>query len=244
MHAKAVIFDYIGTLVSCQGYNMADSENKLYTALKTEGFVIEKETFLDAYNVAHQKYRKVRYEQFREVTNAIWVAEALCSLGIKVSPQDSRVKAALNVFFQDFIDTLELRAGAKKLLAQTQALYKVGLISNFTHAPVIHKSLRKIGIHDYFNAVVVSEDVGWRKPCPQIFQDALNRLHVKAEETVYVGDSPIEDIKGAKEAGIATVFVSSQFHKLADLKESKQEPTCIAKSLLSVGKNLDRLFSL
>jgi HAD superfamily hydrolase (TIGR01549 family) len=199
---------------------------------------------LEAYNASHQKYRKVRYEQYREVTNAVWVAEALCSLRIKVAPEDARIKSALNVFFQDFIDTLELRAGAKKLLNKTQTFCKVGLISNFTHAPVIHKSLRKVGISDCFNAVVVSEDVGWRKPCPQIFKDALNRLRVKAEETVYVGDNPIEDIKGAKDAGLATVFVPSQFNKLTDLKKSKQVPTCVARSLLSVGESLDLLLSL
>jgi len=222
---------------------MADSEDTLYNSLKEQGFTIKKDTFLDAYHVAHQKYRKVRYEQFREVTNAIWVSEALCNLDIKVDPDDSRVKAALNIFFQDFIDTLELRVGAKKLLAQTQAKCKVGLISNFTHAPVIYKSLRKIGICNFFNAVVVSEDVGWRKPCSQIFQDILNRLQIKAEDAVYVGDSPIEDIRGAKEAGLKTIFVSSQFNKLADLKGSNEKPTFIAKSLLEVSKSLDCLFS-
>jgi HAD superfamily hydrolase (TIGR01509 family) len=222
---------------------MADSEDTLYTSLKEQGFAIKKDNFLDAYHVTHKKYRKVRYEQFREVTNAIWVSEALCNLGIKVDPEDSRVKAALNIFFQDFIDTLELRVGAKKLLAQTQAKCKVGLISNFTHAPVIHKSLRKIGICNFFNAVVVSEDVGWRKPCSQIFQDILNRLQIKAEDAVYVGDSPIEDIRGAKEAGLKTIFVSSQFNKLADLKGSNEKPTFIAKSLLEVSKSLDCLFS-
>jgi HAD superfamily hydrolase (TIGR01549 family) len=241
MRIKAVIFDYIGTLVNCRGYNMANSEDTLYTALKAEGFAVKKDTFLDAYHVAHQKYRKVRYEQFREVTNSIWVAEALCSLGIEVGPDDGRVKAALNVFFQDFIDTLELRVGAKKLLVQTQGKCKVGLISNFTYAPVIHKSLRNIGVCELFNAVVVSEDVGWRKPCPQIFQDMLIRLQVNAEDAVYVGDSPIEDIKGAKEAGLKTIFVPSQFNKLADLKLSKEEPTFIAKSLVEVSKCLNLL---
>ena len=125
---------------------------------------------MQAYSVAHEKYRKVRYEQLKEVTNAVWVAEALANVGFKVTPEDDRVKAALNVFFQDFIDTLELREGAKKLLKQAQARCKVGLISNFTYAPVIYKSLRKLGIKGFFNAIVVSEEIGWRKPSSQIFK--------------------------------------------------------------------------
>jgi len=241
MPIKAVIFDYIGTLVNCRGYNMADSEDNLHRALVAEGFNLKKATFLDAYNVSHQKYRKVRYEQHREVTNAVWVSEALCALGYKVSPNDARVKAALNVFFQDFIDTLELREGAKKVLQQTRAQYKLGLISNFTHAPVIHKSLRKVGIDRYFNAIVISEDLGWRKPSPMIFESTLRRLKVTAAEAVFVGDSPLEDIKGAKEAGIRTVFVPSQFNSLKDLKESNLTPDFVVKDLLSISQELTQL---
>ena len=118
---KAVIFDYVGTLVNCRGYSMEASRLKLYRALVNEGFDVAEDKFVQAYIVAHEKYRKVRYEQLREVTNAVWVAEALRSLGFQVNPDDSRVKAALNVFFQDFIDTLELRDGAKKLIKQAQS---------------------------------------------------------------------------------------------------------------------------
>ncbi len=238
MPPKAVIFDYIGTLVNCKGYSMADSEDNLHRALVAEGFELEKETFLDAYHGSHKKYRVVRYEQHREVTNAIWVSEALSSLGFKVTPQDAHIKAALNVFFQDFINTLELREAAKQVLEETAAQTRVGLISNFTHAPVIHKSLRKLNIHQYFNAIVVSEDVGWRKPAPKIFKDTLTRLQVTAEEAVFVGDSPMEDIKGAKDVGLKTVFVSSQFNNLADLVESQQQPDWVAENLYNLSKRL------
>ena len=241
MTCKAIIFDYIGTLVNCRGYNMADSENTLYNSLSQAGFNVDKKHFLDAYEVAHKKYRIVRYQQFREVTNSIWVAEALTSLGYPVSQEDSRVKAALNVFFQDFIDTLELREGAKKLLSETAQQYRVGLLSNFTHGPVIHKSLRKVGINQFFNAIIVSEEVGWRKPSPVIFQDMLQRLNIRACDAVYVGDSPLEDIKGAKDMGIRTVFVPSQFNSFKDLEESKQEPNYSVENLQVLSKKLKEI---
>ncbi len=243
MPCKAIIFDYIGTLVNCKNYSMESSEDKLYTSLVAEGFNVSKEGFLEEYNRAHQKYRKVRYEQYREVTNAIWVAEALRRLDFEVTPDDPRVKAALNVFFQDFIDSLELRKGAKKLLRQAKGHCKVALISNFTHAPVIYKSLRKIGISEYFDVVVVSDEVGWRKPCGKIFQTALNKLQIQPCEAVFIGDNPIEDIKGAQEAGLKTVFVPSQFNKLKDLKEGKQDPDHIAKDLNSICQNLNEIIS-
>jgi len=151
---------------------------------------------------------------------------------------------ALNVFFQDFIDTLELRESAKKLIKQAQQRGKVALISNFTYAPVIYKSLRKVGINEFFNAVIVSEEVGWRKPSSHIFQLTLKCLEVQANDAVYIGDSPNEDIKGAKQAGLKTVFVPSQFNSLKDLKESRQEPDYIANDLMLLSQNLNKIFSL
>jgi HAD superfamily hydrolase (TIGR01549 family) len=243
MHIKAIIFDYIGTLVNCGSYNMEASREKLYSALKAEGFDVSREKFLAAYIVAHEKYRKVRYEQLREVTNEVWVADALCCLGFKVAADDEHIKAALNVFFQDYIDSLELREGTKQLLRESTKQFKVGLISNFTYAPVIYKSLRKTGLNQYFNAVVISEETGWRKPSSRIFQTCLSRLHVEASEAVYIGDSPIEDIKGAAQAGIKTVFVPSQFNTLKDLNDSKQKPDCTAKNLTEIQQILTQILS-
>ena len=241
---KAIMFDYVGTLVNCKNYMMEASREKLYTALVNEGFDVAKDRFLEAYILAHEKYRKIRYEQLREVTNAVWVAEALCNLGFKVTAGDYRIKAALNVFFKDYIDTLELRAGAKKLIKQAAEQCKVALISNFTHAPVIYSSLRKTGINTFFNVVVVSEENCWRKPSSHIFQDALKRLQIQANQAVYIGDSPIEDIKGAKQAGLKTVFVPSQFNTLKDLFDSQQKPDFIAKDLQSISENLTEIISI
>ena len=46
--AKAVIFDYIGTLVECGGYTMEASRDKLYSTLVNEGFDVSKDKFLEA----------------------------------------------------------------------------------------------------------------------------------------------------------------------------------------------------
>lgn len=239
MVCKAMIFDYIGTLVNCKGYSMNASKENLYSALLAEGFEVSAEKFLEAYDLAHEKYRIVRYEQLREVTNSVWVAEALNNLGFDLKADDDpRVIAALSVFFKAYVDTFELRDGAKKILKQAQEQGKVGLISNFTHAPVIHKSLQILGINSFFNAIVVSDEIGWRKPSAKIFQDSLNKLGVEAKNAVYIGDSPIEDIQGAKQVGLKTIFIPSQFNTLKDLIESKQKPDYITEDLSSISKLL------
>lgn len=241
MVCKAIIFDYIGTLVNCKGYSMDASKENLYEALIAEGFKFSRKNFFRAYDLAHEKYRVIRYEQLREVTNAVWVAEALCNLGLKVVADDYRIKAAINVFFKAYVDTFELRDGAKKLLKQSQLKGKVGLISNFTHAPVIYSSLRHLGINAFFNVVVVSEENGWRKPSTKIFQDALNKLGVEAKEAIYIGDSPIEDIEGAREAGLKTIFVPSQFNSLNELLDSKLKPDLIVTNLISIFESFSEI---
>ena len=241
VHAKAVITDYIGTLVNARYYNMDASRKTLHQALANAGFKTELAKFLEVYIQAHEKYRVVRYEQLREVTNAVWVCEALNRVGCTVTTEDPRIKAALNAFFQKYLESLELRPYAKKLIKRIKECCKLGLISNFTYAPVIYASLRKLGINHYFDTVTVSHENGWRKPHTQIFQDALRTLQVNAEETVFIGDSPNEDINGAIKAGIKTVFVPSQFYTLKNLQESNQKPDYVATGLDDIYRNLSKI---
>jgi HAD superfamily hydrolase (TIGR01509 family) len=240
---RAVITDYIGTLVNARYYDMVASRRTLHEALADAGFEMGLAEFLEAYTRAHEKYRVVRYEQLREVTNAVWVCEALNNLGCNVNPEDSRIKVALNVFFHRYVESLELRPYAKKLLAQIKDCCKLGLVSNFTYAPVVYASLRKLGINQFFDAVLVSDESGWRKPHTRIFQDVLGKLQVKAEEAVFIGDSPLEDIKGAQAAGLKTVFVPSQFFSLKDVGESGQKPDFVVKSLGEIYRNFSEIIS-
>lgn len=235
---RAVIFDFIGTLASVECYDMEASKLKLYGAIFDAGFKVGEKDFLKAYDEAHEKYRIVRYEELVEVTNAVWVSEALNRLGFKIGPEDMRMKAAINVFFADYLESLRLNPCVKELLARTSSVCKAGLISNFTFAPVIYAAVRKLGLGRYLNAVLVSEDVGWRKPNRRIFEEALKRLRVDAEETVYVGDSPLEDVKGATLVGMKTVFVPSQFYSLVNLQESGQKPDLILKNVCELHRKL------
>jgi HAD superfamily hydrolase (TIGR01549 family) len=219
-----VIFDFIGTLTEVRNYSLEDSTMKLCKAIAEAGFDVTAGAFLEAYSQAHEKHRIIRYQELVEVTNAVWISDALNNLGFQTTPEDSRIKTAVNVFFEDYLNSLKLTPCAKKMLEQISVDYKLGLVSNFTYAPVIYAGLRKLGINHFFNTILVSEEVGWRKPSQRIFEEALRRLRVTGAETVCVGDSPLEDIKGAKALGMRTIFVPSQFYSLESLRESLQNP--------------------
>lgn len=235
---RAVIFDFIGTLVNVRGYDLEVSKMKLYRAIVDAGFNVSHRDFLEAYTQAHEKYRVIRYQELVEVTNAVWISDALNSLGFKTNPDDSRIKTAVNIFFEDYLGSFRLRRCAKQVLKMLSQNYKLGLVSNFTYSPVIYAGLRKVEINNFFNVILVSAAVGWRKPHARIFEEALKRLGVKAEEALYVGDSPEEDIKGAKQLGIKTVFVASQFYPFKELLGSMQKPDAQAKNLCEAKRKI------
>jgi len=236
-----VIFDFLGTLVVVHGYSYEESMKKMYRSLTNDGFEVPYERFREVYDQVHHKYQRICYEKLVEVTNAVWLSETLNQLGFVAKPDDEAVKKAVNIFFEDNLRSFRPRPCASKTLKRLSNSYALALISNFTYAPVIYAGLRKLRFSKFFNAVLVSEDVGWRKPHPKIFEEALKRINKSVEQTVLVGDSPEEDILGAKNMGIKAVFVPSQFFTVEDVRSASQKPDIILNSLCKLPQILSQM---
>lgn len=67
--------------------------------------------------------------------------------------------------------------------------------------------LRELGLIERFDAVAISAIEGVEKPSAQIFERALERLNVEASDVIHVGDSPLEDYRGALGAGMTPVLL-------------------------------------
>ena len=61
-------------------------------------------------------------------------------------------------------------------------------------------------IAEYISDIIISEAVGVAKPNPEIFNILLNKINIKPEEAVMIGDSLEKDIKGAIDAGIYAIW--------------------------------------
>jgi putative hydrolase of the HAD superfamily len=85
--------------------------------------------------------------------------------------------------------------------------YKLGLITN-GKGPFQMRTIQTIGIENDFAAILISEIEGLRKPEPEIFHRALARLDCQPKESVFVGDSIEADVRGAKNAGLWTIWKS------------------------------------
>lgn len=120
---------------------------------------------------------------------------------------DVTIDELVAYWFAEFSKCTVLMDGAIEVLEKLKSEgLKLGIITNGS----VHSQNAKIDqvqIRDFFDTVVVSDEVQVKKPDERIFQIALERLHVKPEQTWYVGDHPVNDILGARDAGLTPVWL-------------------------------------
>jgi putative hydrolase of the HAD superfamily len=99
-------------------------------------------------------------------------------------------------------------AALESLAARGIAL---GVVSNTMRTPgvVLRRILDRFGLLGLFKTLSFSDECGIRKPDPRIFQFALSRVGTFPGDAVHVGDDPVLDVRGARDAGMATVQVSA-----------------------------------
>jgi len=96
------------------------------------------------------------------------------------------------------------RPAVRRLVESLAKRHQFGVLTN-GDGYMQRRKLEEHGLDDLADAVVISNEVGVRKPNPQIFETAKERL--PAESYLYVGDTFEEDIAPAREAGFETVYI-------------------------------------
>ncbi|GIW40265.1 MAG: hypothetical protein KatS3mg076_0842 [Candidatus Binatia bacterium] len=81
----------------------------------------------------------------------------------------------------------------------------LGIVSNFDHR--LERLLEALDLRRYFDSVVVSSRAGFAKPDPRIFRLALRSHGIRPAQALHVGDSPEEDLAGARAAGLHGLLV-------------------------------------
>jgi HAD superfamily hydrolase (TIGR01549 family) len=85
---------------------------------------------------------------------------------------------------------------------------KIGLITNNYSTDFSHRLLKKFDLENYFDSIVVSSEVSIRKPHKGIFLHSLKTLNVSHNSSIFIGDRLLEDVQGAKTAGITCVWLN------------------------------------
>ncbi|PRD11909.1 2-haloalkanoic acid dehalogenase [Bacillus sp. MYb56] len=83
--------------------------------------------------------------------------------------------------------------------------FKVGIITNGSTQRQKAK-IMDTGLNEYFDTIIISEEVGFSKPDKRIFELALNKLNVQSEDVLFVGDDLEKDIAGCQNANIKGIW--------------------------------------
>ena len=134
--------------------------------------------------------------------------------GSKVPTADCRVSticALADMLSEDFLEMttahFSLLEGAEELVRYLAKKYPLTVVTN-GFVEVQYEKFDKSGLRDCFAHIVLSEEVGYQKPNPKIFEEALRLNGLSASEVVMIGDSWNSDIQGAINAGIDQIWVN------------------------------------
>ena len=205
---KAVGFDLFNTLITVEPPALDEAESRMIRSMRQNGLSLEKELFKKAYREAALRFVKEAQKDGRETHNRFWISAALQDHGNIIPPDDPLIAAAVDAYFSAFPQYCHLIPGTREMLGTLKDSYRLGLLSNFTHAPAAIKIIDGIGLTSCFDVVLISGALGFRKPHPFVFSKLIERLGVEKNEVLYVGDDPEPDITGAQQAGINPVWTT------------------------------------
>ena len=133
--------------------------------------------------------------------------QTACFADLGVAVDDDEVSTYVAAVHRIWKQTEVVSEDAHALLdALRDRGLQLAIVSNVSlPAPLVHETLEEQGFADRVDAVVLSCEVGKRKPHPLIFERALAELAVEARDAVFVGDRVYNDVLGASRAGMRTV---------------------------------------
>ncbi len=142
-------------------------------------------------------------DEFRDHTHDLTFVRrmVLKRLGEAAGYGDSHVDAAFEVFDEARND-VTLFPGVRSALRRLGERFVLVAVTNG------NANLEKIGIRELFRDVVSAAATGAAKPARRIFDAAVAAGGAPAEQTLHVGDDPLRDVHGARDAGLKAVWVN------------------------------------
>lgn len=203
---RAIGFDLFNTLITARSGAVEEAVDRLLTTLREEGFSLEKHAFEEAYKENASLIINQARKNGRETHNRFWISATLKSLGYDVDPDDPRISLCVRSYFSAFFDYCEVIPETIEMLRMVRSSYKIGLLSNFTHPPAAEQLMQAHGLKPFFDFILISGALGYRKPHPFVFNRLRKEFAEASEHILYVGDDPDPDINGARRAGMQAVW--------------------------------------
>lgn len=245
-----VIFDLFDTIVNFNfrrlpsvvltGVRSRTTSREVYSAFAAYYPGISFEEFYPYFVESYHQFQDMKLAEYREYPNRDRFTLMLRNMNI---PVDSRTGPAADAMVIAHMDGL---ARAAEFPEENEGVlddvrgkgYRMAIISNFDYAPTAYLLIEKFGIGRYFEKVVISVEVGWRKPNPIIFKRAMELMRIEPEEALFVGDNFRADICGAKGVGMDAVWLNIKDEAEVGLRP---EPDYIIETLPEIAAILPSL---
>jgi HAD superfamily hydrolase (TIGR01549 family) len=216
---RAVLFDLFDTLVwfdrerlpelSVNGKVIRSTAGHLHEAFRPYAPGVELPAFVDALQWSWQEAERMRGESHREVAAPERLRLLVGRLGLDASMlAPEAVPLLLSTHMRELSKAVVFPPHHASVLDRLRRRHRLAVVSNFDYTPTARGILEREGIVHLFETVVVSDEVGWRKPRPVIFEIALRRLGVSAAEALYVGDRADLDVVGAQGVGMDAAWIN------------------------------------
>jgi len=166
---KAVLFDFGQVLAQFDNARFLEGLSALCDKPTAE---LQEALYRQSTLTQDYEAGRLTSEAFREGVSA------LCG---KELPEEDFIRAYTDIFTP--IDATQ------DLLRKLKTRYPIGLVSNTSPWHFEH-AIRPLDIFPLFDSVTLSFEVGASKPDPRLFDDALSKLGVMAEECAYIDDQP------------------------------------------------------
>lgn len=202
---KAVIFDLDDTLYNAE-FCYARGQDKLADFVR-EKYEEDQQTFDRKYLEA-KKIVKKRLKEVASCHNRLLYIQTYQELSGRGSFKD--VMTMYDLYWNTVIEQMSLFSFVMPLMKSLQmAGIKIGILTDLT-SHIQHRKILKLGLSDYINAFVTSEEAGCEKPSIDMFNLILQKLDIKPTEALMIGDNLEKDIVGAKKIGMDYILYDRQ----------------------------------
>ncbi len=219
MRYHAVLFDLFDTLVrfdrerlpllQLNGRTVRSTAGHLHAVLKAYAPEVTLEALYGALIESWQEAERLRAIDHREVAAPARFSRLFRCLALDPAAYpDTLIPLLLETHRRELARASECPAHHRPLLSDLRRRYRLAVVSNFDYTPTAVGILRDARIADLFEAIVVSDEVGWRKPTRQIFDEALRRLSLAPGDVLFVGDRADIDVLGAQRIGMHAAWLN------------------------------------
>ncbi len=218
---SVLLFDLGFTLLNFEGdFHKAMDESYLTMAdsLIHSGIKIERQAFAEKFDEIISEYYRNREIDLIERPVEENLKKTLAFFTIENTPLPILEDAVKSMY--TFTEaSWKIEPDTDETLTKLKEMgYRLAIISNASNVPDLNRLIDNHNLRHYFEMVVISAEEGIRKPDPAIFSRTLEKLAVKPENAVMIGDTLPADVLGARKAGIISVWITRRANRAENHK--------------------------